>query len=99
MRTTDHGPLSITQVADRRAPQEITAVVTARIIDQSGFESDILKQAFAAGSNLEITYYSATETKGEILTMESNLERTSPGLNAIYWDRVFKTFVVIDATS
>lgn len=97
--TTDGGRISITQVAERRAPQNITATVTARIIEQVGFESDILKQAFAVGSNLEITYYSAAETRGEILQMESNLERSSPGLNSIYWDRVFKTFVITDTAS
>ena len=97
--TTDGGHLSVTKVAERRAPKNITATLTATIIEQSGFESDILRQAFAVGSNLEITYYSATETKGKILQMESNLERSSPGLNLIYWDRVFKTFVIIDAAS
>jgi hypothetical protein len=97
--TTGGGRLSITQIAERRAPDDITATVTARIVEQVGFETDVLKQAFAVGTNLEITYYSATETRGEILQMESNLERSSPGLNSIYWDRVFKTFVIIDTAS
>ncbi|HXG92141.1 MAG TPA: hypothetical protein VNN73_07180 [Blastocatellia bacterium] len=93
---SDGGPLSIRQFAERGAPKDITSVTTARIIEQSGFRSDALKEAFAVDSPLEVTYYSAVETRGEILRFETNLERTTPGFNSIYWDRVFKTFVITD---
>ena len=64
--------------------------MTAKIIDQTGFDTDALKQAFAVGSDLELTYHSTQETKGKLLTVRLTLESTSD----IYWDRVFKTFVL-----
>jgi hypothetical protein len=94
--TVSGGPSTFTAVAERGAPKDLTSTVTARIIEQTGFESDVLKEAFAVGSDLEVTYYSAQESRGEILKMESAFERETPGSNTIYWDRVFKTFVIID---
>jgi hypothetical protein len=91
---TSSGDTSVTQVAERGAPQDITSVVTARIIEQTGFNSDVLKQAFAVGSNLEITYYSAQESKGGILQLETDLKGASR-VTRIFWDRVFKTFVIV----
>jgi hypothetical protein len=94
LQTTDGGPLSISQFAERGAPKDITSVAMARVIEQNGFRSDALKQAFAVGSLVEISYFSAVETKGEILRFETNPERATPGLDSVYWDRVFKTFVI-----
>jgi hypothetical protein len=95
--TASGGEFSITKSADDTSQDSLTAVTTARIIDQTGFKSDELKQALAVGRNLQITYSSAEELPGRLLTMNSPLERFAPGLNEVYWDRVFKTFVIIDA--
>jgi hypothetical protein len=95
IQTTSGGDLTVTQIAERGAPRDITSVVTARIIEQTGFSSDVLKQAFAVGSDLEITHYSAQESKGPILRLETNLQPSSPGITRIFWDRVFKTFVIV----
>ena len=92
---TSSGDVSITQVAERGAPPDITSAVTARIVDQTGFSSDVLKRAFAVGSNLEITYYSAQESKGGILQLETDLKKASAGVIRVFWDRVFKTFVIV----
>jgi hypothetical protein len=95
--TASSGDFSITKSADDTSPNSLTAVTTAKIIEQTGFKSDDVKQAVAVGRNLQITYSSAEELPGKLLTVNSPLERTSPGVNNFYWDRVFKTFVIIDA--
>ena len=94
--TVSGGPFSITRSADDTLPELLTATTTARIVEQTGFRSDEIKQALAVGKNLQVTYSSAEELPGQLLTMNSPLERTSPGVNEVYWDRVFKTFVIID---
>ncbi|MBI3650745.1 MAG: hypothetical protein HY231_06820 [Acidobacteria bacterium] len=99
VHTTDGGPLVLVRKAERGAPDDITTTVTASIIGQNGFASDTLKQAFAVGSNLEVTYYSAEESQGYITKFEAGLDRVSPGLNQIFWDRIFKAFVIIDSSS
>ena len=95
--TASSGEFSITKSADDTSPDSLTAVTTARIIEQTGFKSDEVKQALAVGRDLQIAYSSAEELPGKLLTVNSPLERTSPGVNDFYWDRVFKTFVIIDA--
>jgi hypothetical protein len=91
------GELSITRSAGDTSSDSLSAVTTARIIEQTGFRSDEIKRALAVGRNLQITYSSAEELLGKLLTVSSPLERRSPGVNEVYWDRVFKTFVIIDA--
>ena len=93
--TVSGGEFSITKSADDPSPDSLTAVTTARIIEQTGFKSDEVKQALAVGRNLQITYSSSEELPGKLLTMNSPLERVSPGVNEVYWDRVFKTFVIV----
>jgi hypothetical protein len=94
--TVSGGEFSITRYADDTSQESLIAVTTARIIGQTGFRSEEIKQALAVGKNLQVTYSSAEELPGKLLTMNSPLERTSPGVNEVYWDRVFKTFVIID---
>jgi len=95
--TVSGGEFSITKFADDTSAESLTGVTTARIIEQTGFKSDEVKQGLAVGKDLQITYSSAQELPGKLLTLTSPLERQSPGVNEIYWDRLFKTFVIIDA--
>src|SRR5262249_41953031 len=53
VQSTDDGRLVLTRKAEPQAPNDIIATTIARIIEQSGFESDLLKQAFAVGNSLE----------------------------------------------
>jgi hypothetical protein len=70
----------------------ITATVTVKIVDQTGFRSSVLREAFAPGNDVEITYHSAQEFYSRNL-ME--LQTTpSESDTRIYIDRVFKTFVM-----
>jgi hypothetical protein len=55
VQTVGSGQHTLTRRAEPNGPENLTASVTARIIEQTGFESEILKQAFAIGSDLEIT--------------------------------------------
>jgi hypothetical protein len=70
----------------------ITATVTVKIVDQTGFRSGVLREAFAPGNDVEITYHSAQEFYSKNL-MEL---QTTPSASdtRIYIDRVFKTFVM-----
>jgi hypothetical protein len=72
----------------------ITATVTCKIMDQTGFRSRLLREAFAPGNAIEITYHSAQEFYSKNL-ME--LQTTpSESDSRIYIDRVFKTFVMTE---
>src|SRR4029077_16842968 len=59
--TASSGDFSITQSSDDTSPNSLTAVTTAKIIEQTGFKSDEVKQALAVGRDLQITYSSAEE--------------------------------------
>jgi hypothetical protein len=90
--------LNVSESGDANFSESRTAVVTARIIDQMGFTSDLLQQTFAVGNHLEITHASVQEfLTDEVISMETKLARATPGASEIYWDRVFKNFIVIDA--
>jgi hypothetical protein len=96
IHVTTGGPLVLEQRAERNGPRDISSAVLARVVEQSGFSGEAYNEAFAVGAGLEITYYSANESNGKLLRFESDLNRTSPGINRILWDRVFKTFVITD---
>jgi hypothetical protein len=91
-------PLKVSESGDADFSESRTAVVTARIIDQMGFSSDLLRQTFAVGNHIEVTHASVQEFQtDEVISMETRLMRATPGASEIYWDRVFKNFIVIDA--
>jgi hypothetical protein len=53
---------------------------------------------FAVGNLIDITHSSVQETEARyIISMQTSIERASLGVSEIYWDEVFKNFVVIDA--
>jgi len=90
--------LTVSEDGDDGFSEARTVTVTAQIIDQSGFSSDALKQTFANGNHIEITHASVQEfPTDDLIKMETRLERVTPGENEIYWDRVFKNFLIIDA--
>lgn len=89
----------VSEAGDQDFSEARTAVTTARIIGQTGFISAALQRAFDVGSKIEITHAAVQEfPKAELIAMEATLARTSAGVNDIYWDRVFKNFVVVDAS-
>ena len=89
---------NLDESGDRVFSEAKTATTTACIIKQSGFDSEEIKQALAVGSLIDITHSSVQETEArEIISMHTSLERASLGASEIYWDEVFKNFVVIDA--
>jgi hypothetical protein len=79
-------------------PGTETAVATAEIIESSGIESDSLKNAFAVGKKLNLTYSSAQEFNSTIKFSATD-ERSLPGFDKVYYDKVFKSFVIIDGGS
>lgn len=85
----------LTATAERKAPPDLTAKTTARIIGQTGFTSDAFKQAFAVGSNLEVTHYARQDSKGKILDVEADLQSDTPHFINFFWDRIFRTFVIV----
>jgi hypothetical protein len=97
----DAGPqstLKVSEDGDAGFSEARTAVVTARVIDQMGLSSDSLKETFAIGNHLEITHTSVQEfDTDDVMKMETKLERVTPGVSEVYWDRVFKNFLIIDA--
>ncbi|HEX5734027.1 MAG TPA: hypothetical protein VF131_14435 [Blastocatellia bacterium] len=88
----------LNESGDRVFSEAKTATTTARIIEQSGFDSEEIKQALAVGNLIDITHSSVQETEArDIISMDTALARRSLGVSEIYWDEVFKNFVVIDA--
>lgn len=91
-------PVNLTADGDQRFSAEKTARSKARIIRQTGFESEELKQMFAIGNHLEITHTSVQEIESEnVVRMNTTLTRAVGGKSEIYWDSLFKTFTIIDA--
>lgn len=90
--------LILSESGDRVFSEAKTATTTARIIKQSGFDSEEIKQTFAVGNLIDITHSSVQETEArDIINMQTSLVRNVPGVSEIYWDEVFKNFVTIDA--
>ncbi|MEK6302759.1 MAG: carboxypeptidase-like regulatory domain-containing protein [Acidobacteriota bacterium] len=57
----------------------------------------VFSATFEVGFRIEVQQTALQEfTTDKILTCATTLNRSSLGVNKIYWDRVFKTFVVID---
>ena len=81
--------------AEKKVPKGLTARTTARILSQTGFQSDALKRAFAVGSDLEITYHARQDSNGKVLDVNAELTNPVPHVSQFYWDRIFRTFVII----
>ncbi|MCI0488221.1 MAG: hypothetical protein L0229_16660 [Blastocatellia bacterium] len=87
----------VKESGDSDFSEELTAVTSARIIEQTGFASTELAQAFAVGNHIEVTHTSVQEfPANRIIKMETRLERVALGENRIYWDRAFKNFLIVD---
>lgn len=76
----------------------ITSTVTARIVDQSGFRSPKLIQAFAPGNTIEVTYHSAQELASPSV-MDIEMTTDTSADNRVYIDRIFKTFIMTQKAS
>ena len=93
-------PFELTGDGDTEFSPEKTAVTKSKIIAQTGFTSAALKDAFAVGNHLEVTHSSLQEVEAEdVVRMQVTISRATGGKTDIYWDGVFKTFVIIDAGS
>ena len=68
----------------------ITATVTVKVVEQTGFRSRLLQEAFAPGNDIEITYHSSQEFYSKNLMELQTTPLASD--TRIYIDRVFKTF-------
>jgi len=74
-----------------------TSTTSVEITRRFGFNFLIANGTFEVGAKLEITHTAVQEyTADQIISCQTTLERTSLGVNKVYWDRVFKTFVIID---
>ena len=91
-------PFQLTGEGDTEFSSAKTEVTTARIVSQTGFTSDGLKETFAVGNHLQITHSSLQEIEvDDVVSMEATITRGTGGQTDIYWDSVFKTFVIVDA--
>ncbi len=78
--------------------QSKTSTTSVEITRSFGFNFLIVNGTFSVGSRIEITHTAVQEyTADQIISCQTTLERTLLGVNKVYWDRVFKTFVIIDA--
>src|SRR5262249_573774 len=73
IQTVSGGQLELTMRA-QSDPPDVSAVVTARILDQSGFNTDALKDAFAVGTNLEVTHFSAQDSGSKLVNSKMDFQ-------------------------
>lgn len=92
-------PVNLSENGDKRFLSQKTAITTAGIVEQSGFSpADPLTELFAVGNRLNITHTAIQEVKGKkVVRMETAITRAATGETKVYWDSLFKTFVIIDA--
>src|SRR6185295_503938 len=84
-------PFELTGEGDTEFSSAKTEVTTAKIVAQTGFTSDELKETFAVGHHLQITHSSLQEIEAEdVVKMEATISRGAGGQTDIYWDSVFK---------
>jgi hypothetical protein len=94
LRTMAAPPYKLTEPAGNEPSERVTATLKATILEQTGFESDALKEAFAAGNTLDVVYSSVQEDpSGRLMILDVSAESSFPS-HQIYWDTVFKTFVI-----
>ena len=74
------------------------AAYTTEIVDSTGFNSDVLKRAFEPGKLLKATFSSSQEFKSTV-KVSATVSRRTVGTTRIYFDKVFKTFVIANRSS
>lgn len=77
-----------------------TSATSIEIVEKSNFNfnNNAIKLAFDVGQRIEIKHTSVQETSSnKIISVSTTLNRSSFGVNKVFFDRVFKTFVIIDA--
>jgi hypothetical protein len=91
-------PFDLSGNGDKEFSPSETVVTTARIVAQNDFTSDSLSQMFAVGNHIQITHTALQEVEGDdVVRMRATISRGTGGTNDIYWDSVFKTFVIVDS--
>lgn len=75
-----------------------TSVTSVEIVEKSGFSiPGVFSAAFEVGETIEVTATAVQEfTTDKMISVSTTLNRTTLGVNQVYWDRVWKTFVIID---
>lgn len=75
-----------------------TSTISVEIKQSTGFNIfSIVKVMLSVGQTLEFTQTSVQEfTTDVMITLATTLNRTSLGVSKVFWDRVWKTFVIQD---
>lgn len=74
-----------------------TTATSASIVASSGFSLGIFRSSFSIGKTLSVQNVQSYETSTtKIVSLSTALNRTARGISAVYFDRIFKTFVVVD---
>jgi len=73
------------------------AAYTSEIVESTGFNSDVLKRAFEKGKLLKAIFSSSQEFKST-LKASTTVNRSTVGVTRVYFDRVFKAFVIANRT-
>lgn len=74
------------------------SVTSISITESIGFKDKGLERTFSAGQKIEITQTSVQEmATNRILSVSTTLNRSTEGVSKVFLDKVYKTFVIIDA--
>jgi hypothetical protein len=78
--------------------EQKTVSLSVEITGSVGFTDPGVKATFQVGEKITITLTAVQEiTSTQIMSLSASLQRTSPGIFTVFRDRVFKTFLFIDA--
>ena len=91
-------PFNLREKGDSQFSSARTAVTSSTVVAQTGFTDEELTRRFAVGNRIKITHTSLQEIEApDAVRMEVTISRAERGVTNIYRDRVFKTFVIVDA--
>jgi hypothetical protein len=75
-----------------------TSTTSVTITESFKFKNKRLEAAFEANQKLDVTQTSVQEVSTtKVIGLSTTLNRASLGISKVFYDRVFKTFVIVDA--
>jgi hypothetical protein len=78
--------------------EDRTSTYSVEIVNTREFKTKIFQAAFSVGNRIEVTHSASQETSTEKeISVTTTLMRQSDGITKVFFDRVYKTFCIIDA--
>jgi hypothetical protein len=77
--------------------EQLTSSTSVQIVSSIGFTIGAFKETFSVGKTLSVQETSVQEaTTTKTITLQTTLNRNELGVNEVWYDKVYKTFVIVD---